>query len=325
MHETHLATRTIAMSALDAGSGPLVLLLHGFPETKYAWRHQVAALSDAGYRAVAPDMRGYGGSDAPERADQYTAVHAVGDMVALLDGLDAARAVIVGHDWGATVAWQAAQMRPDRFRAVAALSVPMMAPPPLPPSQLFPRSDEALFYTLYFGEPGLADAEFSRDPRQTLRKILHAASGEAGPRAPGDNTPNPFGMVRRDVGLLADLPEPEALPDWLPQSEFDRLAETFARTGFTGGLNYYRNLDRNFELQQAMAGARVTVPALFLIGERDTGLAIPGMADIIAAMPDLVPDLRGSHVLPGAGHWLQQERAAEVSEALVAFLREIDR
>lgn len=324
MHETLVTTRTIAMSALDAGSGPLVLLLHGFPETKHAWRHQVAALSTAGYRVVAPDMRGYGGSDAPERADQYTVVHAVGDMVALIDALGEARAVIVGHDWGATVAWQAALMRPDRFRAVAALSVPMMAPPPLPPSQLFPKSEEALFYTLYFGEPGAVDAEFARDPRQTLRKILHAASGEAGPRAAGDGTPNPFGMVRRDAGLLADLPEPEALPDWLPQPEFERLADTFARTGFTGGLNYYRNLDRNFELQQAMAGARVNVPALFLIGERDTGLAIPGMADIIAAMPDLVPDLRGSHVLPGAGHWLQQERPAEVSEAVLAFLREID-
>lgn len=324
MHETLVTTRTIAMSALDAGSGPLVLLLHGFPETKHAWRHQVAALSTAGYRVVAPDMRGYGGTDAPERADQYTVVHAVGDMVALIDALGEARAVIVGHDWGATVAWQAALMRPDRFRAVAALSVPMMAPPPLPPSQLFPKSEEALFYTLYFGEPGAADAEFARDPRQTLRKILHAASGEAGPRVAGDGTPNPFGMVRRDAGLLADLPEPEALPDWLPRPDFEQLADTFARTGFTGGLNYYRNLDRNFELQQAMAGARVTVPVLFLIGERDTGLAIAGMADIIAAMPDLVPDLRGSHVLPGAGHWLQQERPAEVSEAVLAFLREID-
>lgn len=324
MNESLVPTRTIATSLLEAGAGPLVLLLHGFPEGKRAWRHQLAALAAAGYRAVAPDLRGYGGSDAPERADQYTVMHAVGDMVALLDALGEERAVIVGHDWGATVAWQAALMRTDRFRAVAALSVPMMGLPPVPPSEIFPRSEEALFYALYFAEPGLADAEFARDPRRTLAKILHAASGEAGPRLQGDGTPNPFGMVRRAAGLLADLPEPPALPAWLPPAEFDLLAETFARTGFTGGLNYYRNLDRNVELQQATAGARVNVPALFLVGERDTGLAIPGMAEIIAAMPALVPDLRGSRVLAGAGHWLQQERPDEVSAALLAFLREID-
>ncbi|MCM5557435.1 alpha/beta fold hydrolase [Pleomorphomonas sp. JP5] len=324
MRETRIDTRTISMSLLEAGEGPLVLFCHGFPEGKRAWRHQVAALAAAGYRAVAPDMRGYGGSDAPGREDQYTVVHAVGDMVVLLDALGEAQAAIVGHDWGATVAWQAALMRPDRFRAVVALGVPMMGLPPLPPSRIFPRSEEALFYTLYFNEPGLADAELARDPRRTLLKILSAASGEAGPRHPGDDTPNPFGMVRRGGGLLADLPEPAALPAWLPEAELDRMAAAFAASGFTGALNYYRNLDRNFELQQAMAGAKVAVPALFLVGERDTGLSIPGMAEIIAAMPDLVPDLRGSHVIPGAGHWLQQERPEAVTEALLAFLREVE-
>ncbi|WP_051228994.1 alpha/beta fold hydrolase [Pleomorphomonas oryzae] len=144
--------------------------------------------------------------------------------------------------------------------------------------------------------------------------------GMGGPRKAGDGTPSPFGMVRRAEGLLGSLPEPAALPGWLEEETFERLVETFRRTGFTGGLNYYRNLDRNWELQQAWSGAKVGVPALFLIGERDTGLAIPGMAEIIAAMPDLVPDLRGSHILPGAGHWLQQERPAEVTERILAFL-----
>lgn len=324
MRETLIETRTISMSLIEAGEGPLVLFCHGFPEGKRAWRHQVAALAAAGYRAVAPDMRGYGGSDAPARQDQYTVVHAVGDMVALMDALGEERAVIVGHDWGATVAWQAALMRPDRFRAVAALGVPMMGLPPLPPSRIFPQSEEALFYTLYFNEPGVADAEFARDPRLTLVRILHAASGEAGPRLQGDGTPNPFGMVRRAAGLLADLPEPAALPAWLPEEELDLLAEAFAASGFTGALNWYRNLDRNFELQQAMAGARVAVPALFLTGERDTGLAIPGMTDIIAAMPALVPDLRGSEVIPGAGHWLQQERPEAVTDALLGFLKGVE-
>lgn len=324
MRERLIDTRTISMSLIEAGDGPLVLFCHGFPEGKRAWRHQVAALAAAGYRAVAPDMRGYGGSAAPAEADRYTVVHAMGDMVALLDALGEERAVIVGHDWGATVAWQAALMRPDRFRAVAALGVPMMGLPPLPPSQIFPRSDEALFYTLYFNEPGVADAEFARDPRLTLLKILHAASGEAGPRIQGDGTPNPFGMVRRNAGLLADLPTPAAPPAWLPEAELDGMAEAFSARGFTGALNWYRNLDRNYELQQAMAGAKVQVPALFLIGERDIGLSIPGMADIIAAMPALVPDLRGSQVLPGAGHWLQQERPEAVTEALLTFLGDIE-
>lgn len=320
MNEKTIQTRTIDMSVLDKGAGPLVLLCHGFPETKHAWRHQVVALAEAGYRAVAPDMRGYGKTDVPAHVDQYTVFHCVGDMVALLDALGEEKAVIVGHDWGATIAWQAALLRPDRFRAVAALSVPMMGSPPVPPTKIFPQNDEALFYTLYFQEPGLAEAEFEADPRLTLRKLLFAASGEAGPRKPGDGTPNPFGMVNRKTGLLASLPDPAALPEWLPAADFDRIVDAFGTSGFRGGLNYYRNLDRNWELQQATAGAKIAIPALFLIGERDTGLNIPGMEQIIAAMPGLVPELRGSHILPGAGHWLPQERPSEVSAMIIDFL-----
>lgn len=321
--ETLIKTRTINMSILDAGEGQLVLFCHGFPETKYAWRHQIDALAKAGYRAVAPDMRGYGSSDAPEHPDQYTVFHAVGDLVALLDALGEQQAVVVGHDWGATIAWQAALMRPDRFRAVVALSVPMMGQPPVPPSKIFPRTEDALFYTLYFQEPKLADEEFNRDVSLTLRKLMFAASGEAGRREPGDGTPNPFGMVAKSTGLLASLPTPAKLPDWLPSREFEQMVRAFELTSFTGGLNYYRNLDRNWELQQAYVGQQVQVPALFMIGERDTGLAIPGMDQIIAAMPNLVPGLRGSHVLRGAGHWLQQERAKEVSELAIKFLGEL--
>ena len=323
MNGTVIQSRTIDMGILEAGEGPLVLLCHGFPETGHAWRHQVEALARAGYRVIAPDLRGYGESGSPGRADQYTVFHAVGDLVALMDALGQTQAVVVGNDWGATIAWQAALMRPDRFRAVVALTVPMMGIAPVPPSRIFPEDEDALFYVLYFQEPDGAEVEFGRDVRSTLRKLIFAASGEAGPRKAGDGTPNPFGMVARSQGLLAGLPDPAALPPWLSSEDFERLVAAFEASGFTGGLNYYRNLDRNWELQQANVGQTVGVPALFMIGDRDPGLAIPGMEKIIADMPSLVPKLVGSHVLPGAGHWLQQERPDEVSQLILGFLRKL--
>jgi pimeloyl-ACP methyl ester carboxylesterase len=313
----------LAMQIAEQGEGPLVLLCHGFPETSYAWRHQLPALAAAGYHAVAPDMRGYGGTARPAGIDQYNMLQLVGDLVGLLDALGAGQAVVVGNDWGATVAWHAALLRPDRFRAMAALGVPMMGQPPVAPTTLFPQTDEALLYTLYFQEPGRADAELERDVRQSLRKILCAAAGEAGARQPGDGTPNPFGMVSRQAGLLASLSEPETLPSWLTEADLDVYAAAFTATGFAGGLNYYRNLDRNRELLLAFQGLPVAVPALFLIGQRDVGLSIPGMREIIADMPHLVPQLRPTVELAAAGHWLQQERPAEVNEALLAFLRSL--
>lgn len=197
----------------------------------------------------------------------------------------------------------------------------MMGSPPRPPTQLFPQTAEALFYTLYFQDPGVAEAEFERDVQTTLRKLLFAASGEAGPRQEGDGTPNPFGMVARQQGLLAPLPEPARLPDWLGESDLATFARAFGKSGFHGGLNYYRNLDRNRELIAAFAGLRVEVPALFLVGERDTGLAMPGMRDIIDGMAALVPRLVRSMTIEGAGHWLAQERPDEVNGALLDFLR----
>ncbi len=318
-----IETRTIRMNVVDQGEGPLVLFCHGFPETAHAWRHQIVALAKAGFRAVAPDMRGYGHTECPLAIDEYTLFHIVGDMVALLDALGAETAIIVGNDWGASVAWQAAQMRPDRFRGVVAISVPMMASPPVPPTRIFPQTDEAQLYTLYFQEPGVAEAELERNIRQTLRKILFAASGDAGPRQAGDQTPNPFGMVPRRDGLLARLPDPKAMPDWLTATDLDAYAEAFVRSGFRGGLNYYRNLDRNWQLQASLAGMTVDVPALFMVGERDTGLSIPGMRDIIDAMPRLAPQLMGKVIVPGSGHWLPQERPDVVSDAIIDFARRI--
>lgn len=321
MQQRMIETATLRMNIAEAGEGPLVLLCHGFPETSHAWRHQVRALAGAGFHAVAPDMRGYGRTEIPDTIGAYTVFDLVADMVALIDALGEEKAVIVGNDWGATAAWQAALMRPDRFRGVVAMSVPLMGQPPVPPTKIFPATPDHLLYVLYFQEPGLAEAEFERDVKLTLRKIYSAASGEAGARLPGDGTPNPFGMVSRASGLLADLPDVETLPAWLPQGDLEAFVTAFKASGFRGGLNYYRNLDRNWELQKACAGLTVKVPALFMVGERDTGLAIPGMREIIDAIPALAPGLRTTQFVPGAGHWLPQEQPEIVSRAIIDFVR----
>lgn len=318
-----IETRTISMSVLEQGVGPLVLLCHGFPESAYAWRHQLSALAKAGFRGVAPDMRGYGETDCPEAIDAYTVFHIVGDMVALLDALGESTAVIVGNDWGATVAWHSAQLRPDRFRAVVAMSVPMMRPSAAPPTTIFPQTREAMFYTLYFQQPGVADVEFAQNPKVTLRKILFAASGDAGSRGPGESTPNPFGMVSIRNGLIDPLPNPSRLPPWLTEQDLDHFARAFTASGFSGGLNYYRNLDRNWELQSALAGTRITVPALYMAGARDPGIQMPGMPEILDAMPTLVPLLQDSIIVDNAGHWLPQERPENVNEVIIRFVRNI--
>jgi len=310
----------LRMNILEQGEGPLVLLAHGFPETAYAWRHQLAALAEAGFHAVAPDMRGYGETDAPAEIGRYTSFDLVGDLIGLLDALGAASAVVVGNDWGSTIAWQAALMRPDRFRGIAAIGVPMMGAPPMAPTAMFPQTPEALLYPLYFQAPGVAEAEFEQDVPATLRKILFAASRDAGPRRDGDRTPNPFGMVSRAHGLLAPLPEPDRLPLWLSETDLQVFVRAFESSGFRGGLNYYRNLDANWHLGRSMAGRVVEIPALYLVGEQDVGLGIPGMREIIAAMPALVPGLTRSVFLPDCGHWAPQERPDEVNRAIIDFV-----
>src|ERR1700737_3616211 len=245
----------ISLNVVEQGNGPLVLLCHGFPESWYSWRHQLDALAAAGFRAVAPDMRGYGKSDAPHAIDQYTIFHLVGDLVGLLDALEASTAVIVGHDWGANVAWQAARLRPDRFRAVAALSVPYRPRSEAPPTSVMPRTAAAQFYQLYFQEPGVAEAELEHDPRITVRNMLYggAAGGAAAIRAAaasGGAAPS-IGMVPHGGGFLRGAGAPAMLPAWLSEADIDFYAGEFKRSGFRGPLNYYRNVDRNWELMAA--------------------------------------------------------------------------
>jgi pimeloyl-ACP methyl ester carboxylesterase len=304
----------------EAGAGPLVVLCHGWPESWYSWRHQLVALAEAGYRAVAPDMRGYGQTDRPQAVDQYTMFHLVGDVVGLLDGLGAGQAVIAGHDWGAPVAWTCAQLRPDRFRAVIGLSVPFRPRGSSRPTTAMPQTDDAIFYQLYFQKEGEAEAEFERDPAATHRALLFGGSGDAPPR----RADGPVGMVsRKGGGFLGGRAAPTTLPPWLTEADIAYYAGEFTRSGFRGGLNWYRNIDRNWELTAPFAGLQVKVPALYVAGDRDLVVAFPGMDKLIPNLKMFVPELRKTIMLPGCGHWTQQERAPEVNAAMIEFLRSL--
>jgi pimeloyl-ACP methyl ester carboxylesterase len=322
-----IETNGIRLNIAEAGEGPPVLLCHGFPESWYSWRHQIDALAAAGFRAIAPDMRGYGKSDAPEAIDQYTVFHMIGDLVGVLDALELPSAVIVGHDWGATIAWQAARLRPDRFRAVACLSVPYRPRGPVRPTSVMPRTAEAQFYQLYFQEPGVAEAEFERDPRTTVLNMLYGASGEgiaaiaATTMSGNAGAATGIGMVPHSGGMMRGLGAPPTLPAWLSEADIDFYAGEFRRSGFRGPLNYYRNVDRNWELMAVFAGAPVTVPALYVAGDRDMVVSFPGTEQLLANLKSFVPALRGIKMLPGCGHWTQQERPNEVNAAILEFVR----
>jgi pimeloyl-ACP methyl ester carboxylesterase len=325
--ERVVQTNGISLNVVEQGEGPLVLLCHGFPESWYSWRHQIDALAAAGFRAVAPDMRGYGKSDKPAAIDQYTIFHLVGDLVGLLDALETQHAVVVGHDWGGYIAWQAARLRPDRFHGVVGLSIPYRPRGPARPTTLMPRTADAQYYQLYFQEPGIAEAELQKNPRLSLQTMLYGASGEGAAAiralaASGATVPS-VGMVPRGSGVLLGTVEPPPLPPWLSEADIAYYADEFARSGFRGPLNYYRAVDRSWELLAAFADVKVTVPALYVAGDHDMVLAAPGMAEYLARLRDFVPALRDIRILPGCGHWTQQERPAEVNAAIIEFLRSL--
>jgi pimeloyl-ACP methyl ester carboxylesterase len=321
-HRT-VETNGIHMYLTEQGEGPLVVLCHGFPELCYSWRHQLAALAAAGFHAVAPDMRGYGRTDRPQAVDQYTVLHSVGDMVGLLDALGAEAAVIAGHDWGAVVAWHAALLRPDRFRGVIGLTVPFRPRRPARPTTVMPQTEEAVFYQLYLQTPDVPEAELERDIRRFIRSNLYSNSGDNPRRAPGGAAGEAVGMVPRKGGLTARMAthmvNPATLPPWITEADVDLVTAEFTRTGFRGGLNWYRNIDRNWELLAPFAGARVTVPALYVAGDRDLVRSFPGMDQAIRDQAKFVPQLRQTIILEGCGHWTQQERATEVNAAMIDF------
>jgi pimeloyl-ACP methyl ester carboxylesterase len=312
----------IRIHVAEKGEGPVVLLCHGFPETWYSWRYQLSALADSGFRAVAPDLRGYGETGSPEAIEQYTLLHLVGDMVGLLDALGVETAVIAGHDWGAPVAWHAALLRPDRFRGVVGLSVPFIPRGQVYTSTNLPRTKDAIFYQDYFQTPGIAEDELERNIRSTVRTLLYSVSGDAPPSeiAP---VPEGVGMVSRQAGFLATMINPPSLPPWISEDDANVYIEQFSRSGYRGGLNWYRNISRNRELLAAFDGLKVGVPALYIAGDRDLVLAFPGMDRVIADLSRSAPFLQQTIILPGCGHWTQQERAVEVNSAIIDFLKSI--
>jgi pimeloyl-ACP methyl ester carboxylesterase len=313
IHHRTVETNGIQMHIAEAGEGPLVILCHGFPESWYSWRHQLPALADAGYHAVAPDQRGYGQTDAPEPIEQYSQPHLVGDIVGLVSALGADSAVIAGHDWGAPVAWNAAMWRPDVFRAVIALSVPASDRGPMRPTASLKQAfGDEFFYMLYFQTPGVAEHELQKDVRRSLRMFLHSASGSGPERA--------FRRLPKGADFLDQLEDTEKLPGWLTEEDLEYFTQEFVRKGFRGGLNWYRNIDRTWELSAAFQGKRIEQPALFISGDRDLIRGNPGYE---AQMRAIVPGLRGIVILPGIGHWTQQEAPDAVNRALVDFLRSL--
>jgi pimeloyl-ACP methyl ester carboxylesterase len=314
-----IATNGIRLHVAEQGAGPLVILCHGFPECWYSWRHQLRSLAQAGFRAVAPDLRGYGRSDRPDAVEAYTLLHDIGDVVGLLDGLGSEQAVIVGHDVGATVAWQAALLHPVRFRGVVALSVPYRPRGfggSVAPTSLMPQTREAVFYQLYFQTPE-AEAALGRDIRRTIRATLYSLSGDRPPSPTGGNF---SGMVPRTGGAFLNAPA-TSLPSWVTEKDVDVYVEAFTRSGFFGPLGWYRNVDRSWELLAPFADATVIVPALYIAGDRDFAVAVN--RQYVADQPRFVPKLQPPIMLPGCGHWTEQERADEVNAALIDFLRRI--
>ena len=307
-------TNGIRLRVALAGKGPLVVLVHGWPESWYSWRHQIPALAAAGYRVATPDVRGYGGSDKPEPIAAYAIQEMCADIAGLVTALGETRAILIGHDWGAPIVWNTALFHPERVSAVAGLSVPHTGRGPAPRIELFQKIyKDRFFYQLYFQTPGVAEAELEADVRLSLRKIYYWASGEgikAGPRV--DKPAN--------ARLLDGLVDPDPFPAWLTPADLDYYVAEFRQSGFRGPLNRYRTATLDFAQQAGIADQRIEQPAAFIAGSLDPVLRfVPGV-DLIELMRDRTRDLRLLKLVDGAGHWVQQERPGEVNTALLEFL-----
>ena len=307
-------TNGIRLRVALTGTGPLIVLVHGWPESWYSWRHQIPALAAAGYRVAAIDVRGYGGSDKPHAIEAYAIKEMCADVAGVVESLGEKQAILIGHDWGAPIVWHTALFFPDKVRAVAGLSVPHAGRGPAPRIELFKNIyKDRFFYQIYFQEPGVAEAEFEADLRTALRKTYYQASGDC--RKSGPLPPKPA-----DAKYLDGLPDPNPFPDWLTEADLDYYVEQFRQSGFRGPLNRYRTAELDYSQQAEIANRRIEQPAAFIAGSLDPVLAfLPGI-DLVEVMRKHVTDLRLVRIIDGAGHWIQQERPAEVNAALLEWL-----
>jgi pimeloyl-ACP methyl ester carboxylesterase len=302
---------TLSVHCAGSAEGPVVWLLHGFPESWYSWRHQIKVLADSGYRVMVPEMRGYGLSSAPDDVAAYDLITVCGDIRAAMSLLGQTSVAIVGHDWGAPVAWHLALLEPQRVRAVAAMAVPYGGRPKRPAIEMIRSHFSDRFnYILYFQQPGVAEAELDRDIPRTLRMMMHNTSAAV---------PKDFFLQDKpvDSSLYEGMRDPGALPAWCGLDAFAVYVATFEGRGFRGALNWYRNFERNWERTAPLADRKVEQPALFLLGDKDPVGTLE--AHTLQKMPSWVPDLE-QHLLDNCGHWVQSEQPEQVNRLLLSFL-----
>lgn len=305
----------VSLRVAVEGSGPLVLMVHGWPESWYSWRRQMQPVAAAGFTAAALDVRGYGGSSRPHPVEAYAMEHMIADLQAVADALGGGRAILIGHDWGGPIVWNSALADPVRFRAVAGLSIPYVGRGKESFLTIMKRvfTDQGrFFYIVYFQDEGVAEAAFEADVRSALRKVYYSICGEA----PDGTWP---AAKKHGDPLLDGLVDPDPFPAWLTEADIDYFVSEFERSGFRGPFNRYRNFDRDFAYLARYGGRRIEQPALFIAGTRDMGVRMSG-PDFESRMREHIPDLRGVHWLEGCGHWTQQERPDEVNRLLLDWL-----
>ncbi len=314
-----IAANGINLRIAEMGKGPLVIFLHGFPESWYSWRHQLPALAKAGYHVVAPDMRGYGKSDKPAAVEDYDIQHLTGDVVGIIDALGEKTAVVVGHDWGSIIAWNCLLLHPDRFSGLVPMSVPYGGRAEISPLDTMRKNfGDNFFYILYFQEPGVAEKEFNGDPRAFLSRLYLS------PDSPRDK-PEVTDPKRVAGGWIPRMGASKGLPPWLTQADLDYYVNEFTGAGFRGGINYYRNFHRNWETTPQLAGARIAQPVLFIAGAQDGVIRGATAEQLTKTMSAVATDFRGATLFPGAGHWVQQERPEETNQAIIGFLTEVSK
>lgn len=315
VHFRMVETNGIKLRVAEMGEGPLVILVHGWPESWYSWRHQIPAIAAAGYHVIAPDMRGFGKSDKPPAVEDYDIKHTTADIVGLIDAMGEKKAILIGHDWGSIVTWNSVLLHPDRFSAMLAMSVPNGGRGATHPMDSMRKAfGENFYYILYHQEPGVAEAEYDADPRGLLSRLY--ASVDA-PRDP----PTITDPKRAAGGWIGRLGNPKARSPWFTEQDLDYIVGEFKEAGFRGGVNYYRNIGRNWEITPQLTGARITMPVAFIAGEQDiviNGAKEPALRTTISRVAD---DIRALKLIPGAGHWIQQEKPDEVNAFVLDFLK----